>query len=62
MPAGLYVERWLGVFGTVADPMLTANLSGAIGLPPTVLVKDLDPRRLATLTALTAMAPSYQSA
>jgi uncharacterized protein (DUF1800 family) len=59
---GAYIERWLGVFGTAADPTLIASLSGAIGLPPTVAATDLDPRRLTTLTALAAMAPSYQSA
>jgi len=62
MPAGSYVERWLGIFGTAADPAATAAISGVIGLPPTVPVNGLDSRRLATLTAVAAMAPAYQSA
>ena len=62
LQTGAYIERWLGVFGANTDPMLTASLSGAIGLPPTVAVGNLDSRRLATLTALAAMAPAYQSA
>src|SRR5579859_6366324 len=62
MQAGAYVERWLGIFGTAADPAATAAISGVIGLPPIVPVNGLDPRRLATLTAVAAMAPAYQSA
>ncbi len=62
MQTGAYIDRWLGVFGTVADPVATATISGAVGLPPTVPVGSLDPRRLATLAAIAAMAPAYQSA
>jgi len=62
MPIAAYVERWLGLFGTAPDPVAVASVSGAIGLPPTLPVGPLDPRRLATLAALTAMAPAYQSA
>ncbi len=50
------------MFGTAADPATIASISGVIGLPPTVPVAGLDPRRLATLTAVAAMAPAYQSA
>jgi uncharacterized protein (DUF1800 family) len=62
MTAGSFVDRWLGVFGTAADPAAITSISGVIGLPPTVPVAGLDPRRLATLTAVAAMAPAYQSA
>jgi uncharacterized protein (DUF1800 family) len=62
LPTGDYIDRWLGVFGTKTDAALTATISGAVGLPPTVAVGNLDYRRLSTLTALAAMAPSYQSA
>jgi uncharacterized protein (DUF1800 family) len=62
LTAGAYVERWLGVFGTPADTATTATISGAAGLPPTVTVSALDNRRLATLAAIAAMAPAYQSA
>ena len=62
MAAGAYVERWLGIFGTAADPAATASITGVIGLPPTVPVAGMDPRRLATLAAVAAMAPAYQSA
>jgi hypothetical protein len=61
MAAGAYVDRWLGIFGTAADPAAIAAISGVIGLPPTVPVNGLDPRRLATLAAVAAMAPAYQS-
>ncbi|MGZ8242236.1 DUF1800 domain-containing protein [Methylomagnum sp.] len=57
---GDYVERWLAVMGVASEPALTASIAGAIGLPPVVPVDGVDPKRLATLVAVAAMAPAYQ--
>lgn len=59
---GDYVERWLNVMGVSGEPALTASITGAVGLPPLVPVDGIDPKRLATLVAVAAMAPAYQYA
>ncbi len=58
--AGDYVARWLAIFGVPPEPSLLASITGAAGLPPVVPLAGIDPKRLATLVAIAAMAPAYQ--
>jgi uncharacterized protein (DUF1800 family) len=60
--AGDYMQSWMNVFGVKPEPAQIAAITGAIGLPPTISLQNLDTKRLASMVAIAAMAPAYQSA